>query len=124
MTTAMPAPQEAPVIRIGSGKVGMVASAGIRTGLQGGAGKFILDGLETFSIYHPTPDQREWLIIAFGVLVAMAQWAIEVWRNRKFIGAAPEPATRSDSGHGVPDWAGWIVALVIILVLLRVFHLI
>ena len=91
----IPAPMQAPLITAGSGKVAQVAWAVGRTGAQGGMGKFILDGLQTFDIWHPSPDQREWVIIALGMLVAAVQWSLETWKGRKLLGASPEPRTKS-----------------------------
>lgn len=99
----MPETIRAPLITGGSGKIAQVAWATVRTGGQGGAGIFLLNGLEEFNIYHPTDGQRDWLIVAFGMLVAAIQWSLETWRGRKLLGASPEPATAPPGVVPPPD---------------------
>lgn len=67
---------------------GTVAAPVIRTGLQGGAGVFVVQGIEAFNIYAFTDAQRSWSIVAITIAFAFIQNQTEKVKGRRFIGAA------------------------------------
>lgn len=93
MPEPVPPPQPAPVVSLGSSVAAKVAAPIIRTGGQGISSKLILDGLDAFNLYHPTDDQREWLLVFGAIALAGVQNLLEQWRGRKLLGASPEPGT-------------------------------
>lgn len=65
---------------------------GLRTGGQGGAGAFAVQGLVEFGV-HLTAGQQTWLAILIGGVVAIAQNLLEQRAGRQLVGRA-KPAAR------------------------------
>jgi hypothetical protein len=64
---------------------------GLRTGGQGGAGAFIVQGLVEFGL-HLTAGQQSWLTVAVGGVIAVGQNLLEQRAGRQLVGRA-RPAT-------------------------------
>jgi hypothetical protein len=70
---------------------GPVATPVLRTGLQVLSPALIIQGFQVFDIWHPTPDQTQWLMAMSTVAIALGQNLLERWRNRKLIGRPVPP---------------------------------
>lgn len=85
-----PALQQAPNITLGNRQdVGFAT----RTGLQLITGNFMVEGIELFGLIDFSEDQSKWVAGFLTILIAFIQNFFEARRNRRFIGAAPIPAT-------------------------------
>jgi hypothetical protein len=60
---------------------------GLRTGGQGGAGAFAVQGLVEFGV-HLTGGQQAWLAVAIGGVVAIGQNLLEQRAGRQLVGRA------------------------------------
>jgi hypothetical protein len=68
---------------------GPLVTPTVRTGGQLVTGEFLMQGLEAF-IWIPTPNQRGWLVVAFGIGVALVQNIIERRTGRRLVGTGTE----------------------------------
>jgi len=92
----MPEPEEdAPLVSLGSGAV---ASPLIRTGVQLGAGQFLVEGLMLFNVVTLSADQEKWLGVALTLVVCGLQNVAERYAGRKLLGRTPQPAVAAPEG--------------------------
>lgn len=120
MPEPIPATQPAPNVTIGSN---VPVATALRTGAQGLSGVFIVDFVEAFNLYDFTERQYGLAATLVGMVLAYIQNLLEKRRGRKYIGAAPEGATRPEGGH--VDLATALlataVAVLVYLIMAKVF---
>lgn len=119
MPDPVPPPMAAPNVTVTSSEP--IATT-VRSGLQLLTGGFIVEGIEAFGLYDFTERQSTWATAAFTLALVLVQNLIEKQRNRKFLGAAPQPATLDD-GYGRYDVLivlGAVVLALLAILLLRV----
>lgn len=92
MPTPVPPSQPAPNVTLTSSEPVAVT---VRSGLQLLTGGFVVEGIELF-LYDFTEDQAKWAAGAITILLVFVQNFLEKRRGRKYLGAAPTPATRDD----------------------------
>lgn len=113
MPTPIPPAQPAPNVTFTSSEP---AATAVRTGIQGLTGAFIVDFIEAFELYDFTERQYGLAVALAGMVLAFIQNLLEKRRGRKFLGAAPTPATRDDDGQA--HWQTVVVMVAIVIVLL------
>lgn len=75
-----------PVISTGTGVAGIVTSALVRPASQGLTPLALLEAVEAFELWHPTPAQYKSALVLGGIAFSAAQNLVEYMKGRRLIG--------------------------------------